>query len=131
MADVIAIWRADVIALYIDFPLMADVNAMWRADVIALYMLFQVGRCYANWLWWCHDVIAMALLYGWCYCHTLSDVKPLTFCGWCYYHLAFFGWCYCQCVMCGRCYSHLADVIAMWVEDWQVFWSQCGRCYSH
>ena len=66
MADVIAICRADVNALYVDFPLMADVNAMWRADVITLYMLLQVGRCCANWPWEDHyvwfqmaDVIAM------------------------------------------------------------------------
>ena len=126
MADVIAMWRADVIALYIDFPLMADVIAMWRADVIALCLLFQIGRCCANWPWdvimflfQMADVIAMIWLYGWCYYHILWDVKPLTFCGWSYYHLAFFGWCYCQCVIMwqmllplGRCYSHVGGGLA-------------------
>ena len=128
MADVIAIWRADVNALYIDFPFMADVNAMWRADVITLYMLFQVGRCCANWPWevimflfQMADVIAMILLNGWCYCHTLSDMKPMTsvvdvVTTWlCLADVVANVW------SCGRCYCHLADVIAMRVEDWQVF----------
>ena len=101
---------------------------MWRADVITLYMLFQFGRCCANWPWevimflfQMADVIAMILLNGWCYCHTLSDMKPMTsvvdvVTTWlCLADVVANVW------SCGRCYCHLADVIAMRVEDWQVF----------
>ena len=116
MADVIAIYLADVIAIVCEMVLLLTFWCYYLADVIAIDLkLWQMLKPLSGPVYLMADVIAIC---GWCYYHYFA-VGMYYHGSWCYYYLLLIDWLMLLpmwLVLLPLFYSVLADVVAMVVD---------------